>query len=82
MPPQKISTKALNIIKHTLASHPRTTARSLKESNPEEFGETSVCTVSRCVLKLSYTCPAPRKVSIKGTKRLQDCLLHKVPSME
>ena len=66
----KTSPRAMNIVKRELESNPRMTARKLKESNPEVFGNVSIRTVNRHIETLGYTSHrAIKKPMLKLTQR-------------
>lgn len=57
--PRKTSNRASNVLKRTLETRPRVTARAVKEENPQVFGGVSVRTVSRRVHELGYVSHKP-----------------------
>ena len=59
--PRKASERAVNIIKRQLETNPRLTARKVKETNPEVFGEIAVRTVSKYIHDQDYKSRRPVK---------------------
>ena len=66
---KKTSRRCMNIVKRQLESNPRITARTLKELNPEVFGEVSVRTVNRRIAELGYTSHRPVKKPLLTLKQ-------------
>ena len=62
--PRKVSDRAINILKRQLETNPRLTARKVKETNPEIFGDVAVRTVSQYIHTQGYRCRRPLKKPI------------------
>ncbi|MPC76829.1 Transposable element Tc1 transposase [Portunus trituberculatus] len=62
--PKKTNERSNNIIKRTIEKYPRSTARKIKQDNPDVFGEVSVRTVARRIQDLGYKRYRPIKKPI------------------
>ena len=57
--PRKTSERVMTILKRSLESNPRVTARILKQDNPEVLGEVSARTIARRVSELGFKSHKP-----------------------